>query len=271
LKSPNSLLAPVLKPARLTQDIFSLWLHAPSLARAVKPGQFLGVKTAPGLEPLLRRPISVADVQDGRLRLVFRVVGQGTELLSHTKKGDRLDVLGPLGKPAAVPQKRAQLICGGGVGAAPLLFYCRRLKNPKAARVFLGARTRKDLILVSEFRRLGVKLALATEDGSTGHKGMVTELVKNEIRNQIPETRYQKSGKRTANGKERPAVVACGPKPMLRALVDLLDPVPVWGFVEERMGCGTGICYCCALERKDGGYVRFCQEGPVVLLNEVKL
>jgi dihydroorotate dehydrogenase electron transfer subunit len=110
------------------------------------------------------------------------------------------------------------------------------------------------LILLKEFRALDVPVTVATDDGSLGRRGFVTAL----------------AGPAVAE-MTRPLVMSCGPKAMLADLVRRLDPVPVWGFVEERMGCGTGICYCCALERKSGGYVRFCQDGPVVLLNEVKL
>jgi dihydroorotate dehydrogenase electron transfer subunit len=216
-----------------------------------------------GFDPLLRRPISVADVEGDRIRLVFRVVGRGTAILSRVRKGDDWDVLGPLGKPAPRFESADVVICGGGVGIAPLLFFVRRLKRARV-RVFLGAKTREQLMLVREFRGMGVPVKVATDDGSAGRKATVTELAADDCRLQIADCRLQ-------NGGRRVVVVACGPKPMLADLVRRFDPVPVWGFVEERMGCGTGICYCCALPKKGGGYVRFCQDGPVVLLNEVRL
>ena len=220
---------------------------------------------------MLRRPISVADVEAGRVRLVFRVVGRGTALLSHVRTGDELDVLGPLGRP--VPEMRGKdvLICGGGIGAAPLLFLARRLTKANRPRVFVGARTKTELLLLREFRGLGAKVAVATDDGSVGHHGVVTELVEAEAKSQKPKAKRQNGQGRSAVGGKRLAVLACGPRPMLAGLVKRLDPIPVWGFVEERMGCGTGICYCCALPKKGGGHVRFCEEGPVVRLNEVVL
>ena len=213
---------------------------------------------------MLRRPISVADVEAGRVRLVFRVVGRGTALLSHVRPGDELDVLGPLGRPA--PEMRGQdvIICGGGIGAAPLLFLARRLAKANRLRVFVGVRTKAELLLLKEFRGLGAKVAVATDDGSVGYKGMVTELVETQCR-------MQNGGQRSAVSGQPSVVFACGPRPMLADLVKRLDPIPVWGFIEERMGCGTGICYCCALPKKGGGHVRFCEEGPVVRLNEVVL
>jgi dihydroorotate dehydrogenase electron transfer subunit len=255
----------------LCAGIFSIWLEAPGIARAIRPGQFLNVKVSSGVDPLLRRPISVADVEGKRVRLVFRKVGRGTALLSHVRAGDELDVLGPLGRPA--PEMRGQdvLLCGGGIGAAPLLFLARRLKRANRLQAFVGARTKAELLLVKEFRGLGARVATATDDGSARFHGTVTELVEAQVKSQKPKGKGQSAGRRSAASGQRLAVFACGPRPMLADLVKRLDPIPVWGFVEERMGCGTGICYCCALPKKDGGHVRFCEEGPVVRLNEVVL
>jgi len=247
-------LAPVADARRIAAGVFSLWLECPGIAGRVAPGQFLNVRVTDGDDPLLRRPISVADVSGGRLRLVFRVVGRGTARLSRLRPADQLDLLGPLGRPAPALRRSDVLLVGGGIGAAPLLLLCRRLAEKNRVRVLLGAREKEQLILLREFRSLGCPVKVATDDGSYGHHGLVTELAEAGLENA-----------------KRPVVVACGPKPMLADLLKRLDPVPVWGFVEERMGCGTGICYCCALPRKDGGYVRFCQDGPVVLLNEVGL
>ncbi len=246
--------ARVVSKRRLTDDIFSLWIEQSELARQTAPGQFLNVRVGSGSDPLLRRPISAADVRDGQVRLVFRVVGRGTALLSRSRAGDTLDVLGPLGRPAPIPRGRSVLVCGGGVGAAPLFFLTRRLKERNRVKVFLGARSRDQLILARDFRGLGVPVAVATDDGSLGRRGTVVDLAAEAVEQEA-----------------KPMVMACGPRAMLAALVAAVDPVETWGFVEERMGCGTGICYCCALKRKSGGYVRVCEDGPVVLLNEVEL
>ncbi|HDQ99695.1 MAG TPA: dihydroorotate dehydrogenase electron transfer subunit [candidate division WOR-3 bacterium] len=243
---------PVLARRRLCPDVFLIELDAPGLAQRVKPGQFLNIRVGDGPDPLLRRPLSVCDADEGRVRLAFRVVGRGTALLARTRTGDRLDVLGPLGRPAPAPRNRNVLLVGGGIGIAPLLFTARRLATGNRVHAVLGARTREQLILRREFRALGTKPILTTDDGSLGFPGPVIEPAAD-----------------AAAKLDRPLVFTCGPKPMLRALVRRLDPVPVWGFIEERMGCGTGICYCCALPRKGGGWVRFCADGPVVLLNEV--
>jgi dihydroorotate dehydrogenase electron transfer subunit len=239
---------------QLAPGVFSLVLEAPGIARQARPGQFLNVKVSEGPDPLLRRPISIADTYDDRVRIVFRVVGRGTALLARRRRGDMLDVLGPLGRPVLRPRNRNVVLCGGGVGVAPLLFLARQLREHNLVVACLGARTRAQHMLMRDFRALGIGVSQATDDGSAGYHGMVTDLATMAVR-----------------AVERPLVYACGPKPMLAHLVRRVDPVPVWGYVEERMGCGTGICYCCALPKRSGGYVRFCTEGPVIKLNEVEL
>jgi dihydroorotate dehydrogenase electron transfer subunit len=248
----------------LCAGVFSLWLEAPDITRRVSPGQFLNVKVSDGVDPLLRRPISVCDVEGDLVRIVFRSVGRGTALLARVRAGDELDVLGPLGRPAPELHHKDVLLCGGGIGAAPLLLLARRLKRTNRLQVLLGARSKAELLLTREFRALGLQVSTATDDGSAGHEGMVTELAETQCK-------VQNGRGRLAISRQPSVVFACGPKPMLADLVRRLDPIPVWGFVEERMGCGTGICYCCALPKKGGGHVRFCEEGPVVRLNEVVL
>ncbi|MBN2465145.1 dihydroorotate dehydrogenase electron transfer subunit [candidate division WOR-3 bacterium] len=265
-------LCPVVQARELCAGVFSLWLDTPEVARRVKPGQFLNVRVSSGLDPLLRRPISVCDVERDRVRLVFRVVGRGTAMLSRVRAGDELDVLGPLGRPAPELRHKDILLCGGGIGTAPLLFLARRLKRANRLQIVIGARTETELLLVREFRTLGLPVSLATNDGSAGFLGMVTELAETQCKAQNGGRRKSRvqSPKSKVHGRPS-AVFACGPRPMLADLVKRLDPIPIWGFVEERMGCGTGICYCCALPKKGGGHVRFCEEGPVVKLNEIVL
>lgn len=239
---------------RLTEEIFSVWLCAPRLAKGIKPGQFLGVKVTGRDDFLLRRPLSVADVSGNSLRVIFRVVGEGTRVLSRAKVGDEWDVLAPLGSPAPLVKGRDVVLCGGGVGVAPLFYFARRLSRENRLTVLVGARTARELILVRDFRRLGARVAVATEDGSMGYRGVVSELVEQAL-----------------GGLRSPVVFACGPEGMLRILGARCGKVPVWGFFEQRLGCGVGLCYGCGLKRKTGGYLRLCKEGPVVRLDEVVL
>lgn len=246
--------AKVVQVRRLAPEVFSVWLEEPKLARALRPGQFVNVAVGTGRDALLRRPISVADVRAGRLRLVFRVRGVGTGWMSRARSGDTWDVLGPLGRPAPVPGNSEVILCGGGVGIAPLLLLARSLHRSHRVTGLLGARNRRELILVSEFGRLGVKVKTATDNGGAGLRGTAADLLVQEVRGRAGE----------------PVVYACGPGPMLQDIVRRLPGLPVWGFVEERLGCGTGLCYCCALPAKAGGYIRFCREGPVVDLRQVR-
>lgn len=250
----KSLRAPVVANAEVAPGIWSLWFEHAGLARACRPGHFLNLKPGPGPDPLLRRPLSVCDIERNRIRLVFRAPGRGTALLAQLRPGDELDILGPLGRPVRLPKRRTVLLCGGGVGAAPLLLLARRLRDENRVKVFLGARAAEGLILTREFSRLRLEVGFATDDGSHGHRGPVTDLV---VKNVHPGTGQ--------------LVYACGPLAMLADLSRRVKGAEAWGFFEERMGCGTGICYCCALPRKGGGYTRFCQEGPVVRLDEVEL
>lgn len=252
--------AKVKKTRWLTRDIISVWLAEPEMVRRVNPGQFFGVKVPEKTELLLRRPLSVADAEE-EIRLIFKVVGEGTRQLSRARPGDEWNLLGPLGKPAPIVADRDVILCGGGVGAAPLLFLGRYLIKNNRLWVILGAKSAKDLILIGEFCRLGVVPLVATEDGSSGEKGMVTRLVERVMEKHIPE-----------EAKGNVVVFACGPRGMLKDLSERLTRVAeVWAFFEERMGCGTGICYTCALPNKQGGYIRLCQEGPVFSLREVVL
>jgi len=255
----------------LCAGVISLWLEAPEIARRVRAGQFLNVRVSPGPDPLLMRPISVCDVERNQVRLVFRVVGRGTAMLARVRVGDELDVLGPLGRSAPELHSKDVLLCGGGIGSAPLLFLARKMSKANRLQVVLGARAKAELLLVREFRALGLPVSLATDDGSAGFHGTVTELAQEQVKVRDAKGKGQDGGRRLAASGERLTVFACGPRPMLADLVRRLDPIPVWGYVEERMGCGTGICYCCALPKKGGGHVRFCEEGPVVRLNEVVL
>ncbi len=261
VRVPVSILARVARVSRLTTDIFSVWLEAAKIAGRIMPGQFIGVKVPGRIDLLLRRPLSVADVIGSKLRVVFRVVGAGTRVLSQAQSGEEWNILGPLGRPAPLPENREVILCGGGIGVAPLLYLARVLTGRhNRILALLGAKTRTELIMVRDFRSMGVEVFLTTEDGSCGRQGLVTEMIEEVLA-----------------GVKRPVVFACGPEEMLSAISGMVreretrsgQQVAAFGFVEGRMGCGVGICYGCALKRRDGGYIRVCRDGPVVPLSEV--
>ena len=261
-------------------NIYVLELFAPTLAENARPGQFLHIRCAEGNDPLLRRPVSIHAVNRGTglVRIMFQVVGRGTEMLARRQDG-LLDVMGPLGHGFTWGQERQRrantapaavnggitnpggiIVVGGGIGAAPLFFLLQELAATQAAprvKVLLGARSADQLLTVELVAALSFKVQTATDDGSAGLHGLVTDLLAEELRQK---TEY---------------VYACGPAPMLKAVCTLLDHAKVPGEVslEERMACGVGACLSCVCRvREPGGvenYQRACVDGPVFSAAEV--
>ena len=254
--------AEVLENTRLSSDYNVLSLAAPALARAARPGQFVMVKTTAGLDPLLRRPFSIFEILRGTggepigISLLNKRVGSGTGWLYLAEVGARLDCLGPLGRPfePVDPPAEAWMVAGG-VGLAPFATLAGALAaRGTAMTLFYGARTGRDLYRTDIFDRLGVRLVLATEDGSAGERGRVTAPLARAL---------------TGRPASPPvAVYACGPTPMMRAVARLGEEagVPVFVSLEPVMGCGLGGCYSCVVRvRADGRerFVRSCLDGPV--------
>jgi dihydroorotate dehydrogenase electron transfer subunit len=240
----------------LMPGINLIWLQAPEIARRAQAGQF--VMVACGTENTLRRPISIHSVEDDRFALLYAVVGKGTERLTHLQNGSKLDVLGPIGNGFQVFPMPAgtlsYLIIAGGIGIAPLRFLVEKVK-PWCRQIIVlqGAATASKLypkaLLPKE-----ISLTAATDDGSAGHKGFVTDL--------IP------SFATTAD-----VIVACGPMPMLKYIAEnqtrlKLTDKPAWISLEMRMACGLGVCYGCTIRTKSG-LKQVCKDGPVFDLNEV--
>lgn len=236
-------------------DFFRFVIDAPALGAGAKPGQFVMVKVSEGVFPLLRRPLGIHNADPGGIELFFKVAGQGTELLARKKPGDRLDIIGPLGKGftmGAAPHGKHAFLVGGGRGIAPLFFLARELAAAGARPVvFYGGRTAADIPLRERFEKAGFELLTSTDDGSFGFAGFVTELVGREL------------------AKEKPAVVyACGPDPMMKALAAITarHGVPAEFSLESVMGCGIGACWGCVhrIRTEAGdGWVKICEEGPV--------
>jgi dihydroorotate dehydrogenase electron transfer subunit len=232
-------------------DIYEMLLRAPEVAAAAQPGQFIHLRVGDGLDPLLRRPLSIGFVQGDRIGLMWRVVGHGTELLTQVSFGDRLDVIGPLGHPFTLHTERPAVMVAGGMGIAVMPLLAEQLMAGGCPRVTLlyGARTAGDLIWSDRVRALGVEVVHATDDGTTGHHGVCTDLMA-EVVGAMASV---------------PAIYVCGPDAMLRKVLKTVTSgdVPLQLAFEQRMGCGIGACMACAIETRDG-YVRACMEGPVL-------
>ena len=241
----------------LTQNVYHMRLSGDTRA-IVRPGQFVQVQL-PGF--YLRRPISVCDWRPGEkgtLDLIYKVVGLGTEAMSHYAAGTELDLLTGLGNGFDVDRldevtaSQFPLLVGGGVGTPPLYGLCKKLlAECKEPRVILGFNTAAEVFWQREFEALGVPLTVTTADGTQGVKGFVTDAV-------VPlEGKYD-------------YVYACGPEPMLRAVHAVCERQDIHGqfSFEERMACGFGVCMGCSCQTRYGSK-RICKDGPVLKREEI--
>jgi dihydroorotate dehydrogenase electron transfer subunit len=248
---------------RLSEDYSVLALDAPEIAGLARPGQFVMLKPARGTDPLLRRPFSIFEIlRDSAghatgLSILNKRIGVGTGLLYDAEPGTRVACLGPLGKPfePVDPPAEAWMIAGG-VGLAPFLTLAESLQQKRTpATLFYGARRSQDLYYVDIFERLGVRIVTATEDGSRGIKGLVTQPLNDALAGVRPGTRVK--------------LYVCGPTPMMRAVATIADfhGQPCDVSLEQVMGCGLGGCYSCVVLTRQVGapphFVRSCLEGPV--------
>ncbi len=241
------------KNEELGPGYFRMELDCPEIAAAGAPGQFVMVRVTEALSPLLRRPFSISDVDaGGSIALLIRVVGEGTRILSEKKAGESVDVLGPLGKGFDIGGLSGPaLLVGGGIGAAPLIFLARRLAEKGVpGRVLLGGRTAADILCAPVFESLGMEAETATEDGSLGRKGLVTELLAQAL----------------TPGASAFTVFSCGPEGMLKAVAGMCrrSGAACQLSLEAAMACGMGACLGCATPRSGGGYLHVCTDGPVV-------
>ncbi|MBN1475185.1 dihydroorotate dehydrogenase electron transfer subunit [Candidatus Sumerlaeota bacterium] len=244
-------LAPVIANREVAPAIFEMRLRASEIAAAAQPGQFVHLRVKSGLDPLLRRPLSIGAVEGEHICLLFRVIGHGTQLLSRVVPGETLDLLGPLGNPFTLHADRPAVLVAGGMGIADMPLLARRLREAgcPAIHLIFGARTAAELAWTDRVEAEGAQIHTATDDGSAGHHGVCTALLPPLLR-EID---------------ARPAICACGPEPMFRAILSAVtDPaIPIQLAFEQRMGCGIGACMACAVETSKG-YLRACCEGPVL-------
>jgi dihydroorotate dehydrogenase electron transfer subunit len=229
-----------------------LVLEAPQIVASVQPGQFVHIKV-PALEAsALRRPLSVLDACDGKLHLLFKRVGRGTDALAAVREGDEVMVEGPLGHGFPVESKAVALLVGGGFGVAPLYFLAkRRAALGLESVLFVGGRTKDDLLEVEAFGKLGVKAFTATNDGSAGVKGFVVAPLDEEI------VKLRQQGSAFE-------LFTCGPDGLLKAVSEraMSLGVPGWISVDRHMICGVGACFAC-IQKTVRGNSRCCIEGPV--------
>jgi len=227
----------------LTDTVYKMVLSG-DVSEITAPGQFVNIKLD---ELYLRRPISVCDLGENTLTIIYKVVGQGTKQLSRMTCG-KLNLLTGLGNgyDLTVSGEKPVLI-GGGVGVPPMYLLAKRLlAMDKQVRVILGFNTASEKFYEEEFKRLGAEVFVTTVDGSYGTKGFVTEILKD---------------------LEYSYFYTCGPEPMLKAVYNATNTSGQMSF-EKRMGCGFGACMGCSCKTITG-YKRICKEGPVMLKEEI--
>lgn len=246
----------VVKTEQLTENIYKLTIESEYVSATASAGQFVNILCSEGSQAMLRRPISICSVDRVKscYDIVFQKKGIGTELLAQKKSGDVLDILGPLGKGFDLNHRYKRIaVAGGGIGVFPLLFLLAD-SNAAVKSAYLGFRNKDLVVLEDEFSSCASSLQIATDDGSYGYNGFVTELIKKDMEKQKYDMIY-----------------ACGPMPMLKKISQVAEEFGTECQVslEQRMGCGFGACLVCACKTKtkidDGGwqYSHVCKDGPV--------
>ncbi|MDE5697480.1 MAG: dihydroorotate dehydrogenase electron transfer subunit [Lachnospiraceae bacterium] len=252
--------ARVYRQKQIAPGIYDMWIDT-SLASQARPGQFISVYTQ-DKSALLPRPISIceADAANGRLRIVYRVAGKGTEEFSGYGDGHRVDILGTLGNgfPLEEAEGKRVFLMGGGIGIPPMLELAKAVKNAASVDVIVGYRD-KELFLAEDLAKYA-PVHIATEDGSAGTKGNVMNVI-------------------GTAGLEADVIYACGPMPMLRAIKKYAAEKGIKAYIslEERMACGVGACLGCVVRTREVDHhshvnnARICTDGPVYAAEDVEI
>lgn len=256
----------LLSVENLGERLFRLKIHSPSISKKALPGNFCHLRVNESYSPLLRRGFSIHQVETEKnsFGLLFKVVGPGTQILSEKKPGEKIDLLAPLGNSFSLPAKDENVVLlAGGMGIAPLFYLINSLLakkfNPEKITLFFGVKRKGECLLINEIVSTGIRLHLATEDGSSGYKGMITELFIQELQSR----RFK--AKRTK-------FYACGPNPMLKKVPQISRKfnLDCQVSLENHMPCGVGVCMGCVVKTSEG-YKRVCKDGPVFDAREVIL
>ncbi|MDR0978576.1 MAG: dihydroorotate dehydrogenase electron transfer subunit [Lachnospiraceae bacterium] len=245
----------LVKKEQLKNDTFKFTCKSDKISNEAKAGQFVEVKVSKTLDPILRRPISIynIDKQNGTFEFIFQIRGRGTKLLSEFEENDLIDIVGPLGGGTFDFKKYKSIaIIGGGIGVFPLYELSKEAKETANVDIYLGFRNKDFVILEEEFKKVSNNLTITTDDGSYGKNGLAIDYLKQEI----DLNKYD-------------CIYACGPLPMLKGVKALAEEknIPCQISLEEKMACGIGVCMGCSVKiaTKDDTvkYTRVCKAGPV--------
>lgn len=252
--NPTFIKGELKRNVQLGKEYFVSWFHAPEIVKRIIPGQFVMMESG----QYLLRPFSVYEVSGDEIGFLYRVVGWGTGFLSKLREGDKVRINGPLGKAFIFPKDKNKpiLIVAGGIGIAAFPMVARVAKNNGyKIKTLFGARSINDLVAAEELKKHGELLSI-TDDGSSGRKGFVTELLTEEL-----------------NKNKDQEIFVCGPTPMLKSVIKVCNEFKVTAQVsfEEYMACGFGICMSCVVMTNEGKYIRTCVDGPVIKSDLVKI
>ncbi len=256
------LMAELVKKENLKPDIYKFSVKAEEIVKIAKPGQFLNIRVNNEVEPLLRRPISIynLDKENGILEFIFQVKGRGTKILAQRTIGEKIDILGPLGYGSfKFNEYKNVAIIGGGIGVFPLYELAKQAKeNGKNVNTYLGFRNKDLVTLEDKFEEVSDNLIITTDDGSYKEKGFAIDWLKKD--------------------KNIDCIFACGPLPMLRAVREyaIENDIPCQISLEERMACGLGVCLGCAIKtakspKEAPEYWHVCKVGPVFEAKDVEI
>lgn len=240
----------------IAENHYLLRCSCPEIAASALPGQFIHVLIPQSSGLLLRRPFTIYTVEDDQITMLYQLIGEGTNVLSSLKQRDPIKVLGPLGNTFKMsPTPNPAIIVGGGAGIASLMLLAVELRDAGVHTIGLvGSMNEARLLSIEDLKTIGVDTHIATDDGSVGHHGFVTELLTHLL---------------ATHDLQNPIIYACGPDGMLRAVTEIaLDHrVSAQLAMENRMGCALGVCLgcVCKVDTGEGGfeYQRVCTEGPV--------
>lgn len=239
--------------SKINEKYFKLTFKSAKLSRGVKPGHFLMMQIGDQYDPFLRRPFSYYRAEKGKIEVLYEILGCGTELLSKKKKGETVQVMGPLGRPFSVknPRKKRVLVAGG-VGVPPLVFFAEKNKTDY---LLIGTKSKKEVMPKKELSKVKAKVLFSTDDGSYGVKGRVTLLLEDIV---------------LKEGAENIFIQTCGPMPMMNAVMALAKKfeIPGEASLDKTMGCGVGVCLGCMVKTHEG-WVPSCTQGPVFAFDQL--
>ena len=260
---PKEVKGKIVSHRRITGEYYRMRIACPEISRLALPGQFIMLRVEEGYDPFLRRPFSFSRIlrpakrkargePEGEVEICYQVVGRGTERMTHLKEGERVDVLGPLGRGfwREEGRERRLILVGGGIGIAPLLPWAEQLAGRGGVRrgeknegfpqveVLLGAKKKERILGRREFKKMGLDPQIATEDGSLGVSGMATDLLEREL---------------LSKGHENSTIYACGPMGMLARVAQIAEQFDIacQVLLESRMACGVGACLGCAVKIRE--------------------